>query len=152
MAAGGYYAEMTADSESEHRVAGRARWIAAGFLAAFATSVLTVIYTGLMVEGSRGDFDAGFRSVTMQAGETQTIRFVFDSPVAEDEARFELSMPAMLMPADTLPTTIALRPGSNEFAISFRAESAGSGYLIARALGEQPLGLDRVFVTVTAAD
>lgn len=140
---------MKADSETARRGKSRARWIAAGFLVAFATSVLTVIFTGLMVEGSRGDFDAGFRSLTLRPGETRSIEFVFEAPAAAEAVRFELSLPAMLATVGPPPATIALRPGVNEIAVSIRAEAAGSGYLVARALGEEPLGLDRVFITVT---
>ena len=140
---------MTPDSESNRHGSGRARWVAAGFIIAFATSVLTVIYTGLMVEGTPGDFDADFRSVTMRTGESRPIRFAFDVPRAAT-ARFELTIPEMLRTAGGVPTTIELRPGDNEVEVGFVAEQAGSGYLIARALGDEPLGLDRVFVTVTA--
>ena len=43
------------DTDSKRKL----RWIAVGFIGAFALSILTVIYTGLNVEGVLGEFDAG---------------------------------------------------------------------------------------------
>jgi hypothetical protein len=148
---------VNADSEKRGRRTDRASWIAAGFVFAFATSVLTVIYTGLMVEGSRADFDAGFRSVAMQRNEVQAVRFVFDSPVTLAEARLELDLPDMLRPvgateAGPWQRTVSLVPGSNEFSVELRAVALGSGYVIARVSGEDPIGRDSVFVTVTGEE
>jgi hypothetical protein len=130
-----------------------ARWVAFGFLFAFAASVLTVIYTGLMVEGSRAEFDAGFRSVEMRLDEVQAIRFYFDSDRAHAAARLELELPPMLEPATagggSGARAVAIEAGSNEIAIELRAVAVGSGYVVARVSGEEPIGRDSVFVTVT---
>ena len=147
---------MNADTESRGRRFGKARWIAAGFIAAFATSVFTVIYTGLMVEGSRAEFDAGFRTLEMQVDEVREVPFFINSEVAEADATLELDLPDFLQPAGpdggaVWQRRVAVVPGSNEFAVELRAVAAGQGYMQARIAGAEAIGLDRVFVTVTAA-
>jgi hypothetical protein len=151
----GYYAEVNADSESGNRGFGTARWIALGFVVAFATSVLTVIYTGLMVEGSRAEFDAGFRALEMTLDQAGEARFFFDSTVAEPDATLELEFPEFLDPVvprggAAWQQRVAVVPGKNEFAVELRAVAVGSGYVVARLAGAQPIGRDSVFVTVTA--
>ena len=76
-------------------------WVAIGFLVAFATSVFTVIYTGLKPEGERAVFDTGFRAVTLAPGERRAIELVFDSDAAYSEATLVITLPAMaeLVPA-----------------------------------------------------
>jgi hypothetical protein len=147
---------VNADSGSRFWRIGPARWVAAGFVLAFATSVFTVIYTGLMVEGSRAEFDAGFRSLDLRVNEVQTVRFYFDAEVSDPDARLELDLPAMIEPATPREggiwrQSVAVAIGDNEFAVELRAVAAGSGYVIARLTGEQPIGRDSVFVTVSVA-
>ena len=145
---------MNADSGSRGQKFGMARWIAAGFVLAFAASIFTVIYTGLMVEGSRAEFDAGFRTLELRVGETGEARFFFASEIAVASATLELEMPGMLEPVSPGGVAVASRqvavvPGRNEFAVGLRAMAAGSGYVIARLSGDEPIGRDSVFVTVT---
>jgi hypothetical protein len=137
--------------EPKPRRTDRARWIAAGFIGAFAASVFTVIYTGLNVEGSRAEFDVGFRPVTLAPGEQRTIELVFDSPAAYPESTLDVTLPPMLefAAASAKRSTVALVPGSNSFPIVIEAREPGSGYLVARVEAGQPVGLYRVFVTVT---
>lgn len=128
---------------------GRARWIAAGFIGAFAASILTVITTGLNVEGRRAEFDSGFRSVTLAPGERRSIELEFESEAAHPEATLELTLPPMLeLVAATEARPVAVVPGSNRFAIEIRADEIGSGYIVARLQADVPIGLYRVFVTV----
>lgn len=143
---------MNSDSPSRARISPRARLVAAGFLGAFAASVLTVIFTGLMVEGSPSDFDAGFRSVTLASGEVAEIVLVFDVLDAAEDARLELTLPAMLerVAGDAPGAAVSLAPGINQLPISVRATATGSGYIVARVIAAEPLALERVFVTVTA--
>lgn len=131
----------------------RARWIAAGFILAFASSILTLLYTGLRVEGPRSEFKAGFRSVTLAVGDKRSIELGFEAAAREPDARLELELPPMLelveQPGDRKPVLpVALEPGDNRFTVTVRATAAGMGYLVARVAGESPVGLDRVFVTV----
>lgn len=146
---------MNADSESRARKFGTARWVAGGFIFAFAASVFTVIYTGLTVEGSRAEFDAGFRALEMRLGETREARFFIDAEFAELDATLELDIPEFLEPADRGGSAVwrrrlNVRQGSNEFAVELRAVAAGRGYVEARLFGKEAIGRDSVFVTVTA--
>jgi hypothetical protein len=132
----------------------RASWIAAGFIGAFAASIFTVIYTGLNVEGTSAEFDAGFRSVTLAPGERRTIELEFESPAAHPEATLEISLPPMLEltagPAgDGRRRPVALAPGGNTLTVEVAAVETGSGYIVARVEAGAPVGLYRVFVTVT---
>jgi hypothetical protein len=146
---------MNSRSELRAGASNRARWVAAGFLGAFAASVLTVVYTGLMVEGSRSEFDVGFRSVTLATGAVAELPLRFEVLDAVTDAELEVTLPAMLERVDGDPAPgsesgIRLQPGTNELAITVRAVSEGSGYVVARALAGEPVALERVFVTVTA--
>lgn len=145
---------MNTNSQTDATDTGKARLIGAGFVGAFALSVLTVIYTGLMVEGSRSEFDVGFRSVTLAVGETLAIDLRFDVPVAESMATLEVELPPLLDATEATGATRVVRnvmlvPGSNEFTLEVSAVESGSDYLIARLIAAEPVGLYRVFVTVT---
>jgi hypothetical protein len=140
------------NTETE-KPASMARWIAAGFLGAFAASIVTVIYTGLMVEGSRSEFDVGFRSVTMTIGQTRRIDLRFDSPQPEESALLIVELPDMLEFAGggveaTSERGVRLVAGMNVIAVEVRGQMVGSDYLIARVSGTEPIALERVFVTV----
>jgi len=146
---------MNTDSGQRAARSGRATWIAAGFLGAFAASVLTVIYTGLMVEGSRTEFDAGFRSVTLGTGEVRRIELYFDSPAPAADARLIVELPPVVVPAagaaaGSIERSVEVEPGRNVFAIEVSGRAPGSGYLEARLVAGAPLALERVFVTVAA--
>lgn len=148
---------MNAQTEKRAAGMGRAYWIAAGFLGAFAASIVTVIWTGLMVEGRPEEFDAGFRSVTMTVGETRSIDLIFDSPAAHAAAGLSLDLPdsVELAPGeafDVARRTVELVPGNNVVMVTVRARAAGSGYLEARLSGDEPIALERVFITVEATD
>ena len=142
--------------ESGHKKARgitKARLIAIGFLLAFATSIGTVIYTGLNVEGNRAEFDAATRLLTLQRGETRVIQLEFDSERAAAAATLEISLPAGVELADPAAwrdrtTTVDLAAGSNTIEVAVEASAAGSGYLVARVASDAPIGLYRVFLTV----
>jgi hypothetical protein len=90
-----------------------------------------------MVEGSRAEFDAGFRSVEMRVGEVGAVSFYFESDAAVPDAAIEITVPGILdpvLPGEGNPwrQRIALVQGQNEFAIEFRAVAAGGGYVVAR--------------------
>jgi hypothetical protein len=145
---------MNTESEKPSAVPGRLRWIATGFIAAFAASVLTVIYTGLMVEGSRSEFDVGFRSVSLAPGETRSIELIFHASQPVERARLTVELPPVLSftgsgPAGVPEQTVRLEPGTNVFAVDVRGGSPGSGYLQARLAADEPIAVERVFVTVT---
>ena len=143
---------MNQTSDSATTSARKLRWIAFGFIGAFAASVLTVIYTGLNVEGVLGEFDAGFRPVTLAVGEVRAIDLEFDSETAYPEAILEIILPEMVeFSAQSEARTAApVAAGSNTFSVAIEAMALGRGYLIARveAASGEPIGLYRVFVTV----
>ena len=144
---------MNQSSDSDASNPRKPRWIAFGFLGAFAASILTVIYTGLSVEGVLGEFDAGFRPVTLAVGEVRTIDLVFDSDVEFPEATLGVTLPEMVQfSAQTeARTPAAVAAGSNTFRVDIEAMELGRGYLIARVenVDGEPIGLYRVFVTVS---
>jgi len=145
---------MDRGQEEKSRQANRARWIAAGFVGAFAASIFTVIYTGLNVEGTSAEFDAGFRSVTLAPGERRTIELEFESAAAHPEATLEINLPPMLELAPSAAgdggrRPVALMPGGNTLTVEVAAVETGSGYIVARVEAGAPVGLYRVFVTVT---
>jgi hypothetical protein len=146
---------MNPNSDIDPQSVGKARWIGAGFVAAFAASVFTVIYTGLMVEGTRSEFDDASRFVTMSVAEEYEIELFFESPAAFEDISLEVSLPEMLelvgpgwSRAASRP--VSLEPGPNELAITVRATAAGKGYLVTRVIGDKPIGLNSFFVTVVA--
>ena len=127
-----------------------------GFVLAFAASVFTVIYTGLMVEGTRAEFDAGFRTFEMHLDEVREARFFIESEVADADATLELELPDIVEPVSpggggAWQRRVTVVRGSNEFGVELRAVAAGSGYVQARVSGKEAIGRDSVFVTVTAA-
>jgi hypothetical protein len=131
---------------------GKGNWIAIGFLAAFAASIFTIIYTGLNVQGSsRAEFDAGDRFVIIAPGEQRTIDFEFDSPAAHPEATLKITLPPMLdlVEGESVQSQVSLVPGGNTFPIVVEGRENGEGYLVGRVQADgQPVGLYRVFVTV----
>lgn len=147
---------MNRDSQSREATgARRARWIAFGFVGAFAASVATVIYTGLMVEGSRSTFDAGFRSVTLALGETRTLVLEFEVETGFTGASLEVELPAMIEAvgqpgARRITREVTVGNGANEYPLEVRAVAAGSDYVIGRIVAGEPVALERLFVTVVA--
>ena len=145
---------MNAESDPEQPQPRSARWVAYGFLGAFALSVFTVIYTGLNVQGrGTGDFDVGFRPVTMAVGDVRTIDLLFDIEGLVSEAVMTVSLPAGVELVDpgfdpAGRRQVALTPGENAFHIEVEATGSGSGYLVARLIADEPVGLYRVFLTV----
>jgi hypothetical protein len=130
---------------------GRGNWIAIGFLGAFAASIFTIIYTGLNVQGSRAEFDAGDRFVIIAPGEQRTIDFEFDSPAAHPEATLKVTLPPMLdlVEGESVQSEVSLVPGGNTFPLVVEGREEGEGYLVGRVLADgKPVGLYRVFVTV----
>lgn len=153
-AADGQDIDMSAKPGEAAGLSGRARLVAAGFIGALIASVLTVIYTGLMVEGSPSDFDASFRSITLAVGDTREIELYFEADAAAPDATLELLLPAGIVElvGGATERPVALRPGDNRVAVTVRATAPGQGYLVARVGAATQIGLERVFVTVVAGD
>lgn len=141
---------MNTRTESRRRRSRKERWIAAGFIGAFAASIGTVIYTGLRVDGYVGEFQAGFRAVTMSVGESRSVELTFNVPMATDAARLELTLPDCLNPADGrgVSRPVQLVRGVNEMTLELVATGECSGYMYARVIADEPLDLERIFITV----
>ncbi len=145
---------MNADSGSRVRRFNTGRWVAAGFVLAFAVSVLTVIYTGLNVEASRADFDPGFRTLEIHVDEQREVLFFIEADIADADATLELAVPDFLEPVGPgggapWQRPVAVVTGSNEIAVELKAVAAGRGYVEVRVFGAETIGRDSVFVTAT---
>lgn len=69
------------------------RLVAAGFVAAFAASVLTLIYTGLMVGAPGSDPLEGLPSVSLSVEESRTINLVFASTMDIEDVTLLVDLP-----------------------------------------------------------
>jgi hypothetical protein len=132
---------------------GRPGLIAIGFIAAFAASVFTVIYTGLNVQSTSAEFDSGFRSVTMKVADVRTIDLVFESAADFSDGVLTVTLPEMVALVgeefdQQHQKSVAVTAGGNTFQIDIRALESGRGYLRARVDANGPVGVYRVFVTV----
>jgi hypothetical protein len=67
--------------------------VAAGFIVAFAASIFTVIYTGLMVEAPTTRVSAALPSVTMKLEERRVVNLVFASASALDDVSLRIDLP-----------------------------------------------------------
>ncbi|MGD8339517.1 MAG: hypothetical protein PVH89_01975 [Gammaproteobacteria bacterium] len=128
--------------------------VALAFIGAFFASVVTVIYTGLNVEGSRAEFDAGFRPVTLRVGEMRAVDLVFQSESRHPDALLEITLPDAVQLHDGVDygpagIPISMVTGENRIPIEIEATAPGSGYLVARVTAGEPVGIYRLFVTVT---
>jgi hypothetical protein len=71
--------------------------------------------------------------------------------MASDSAVLLLELPAIVAPAGgglTRPVVVVV--GENAYSVDLRAVAEGSGTVVARLIGEAPIALERVFVTVGA--
>ena len=153
IAVGDNYPDMNANSESAGKKGTSARWIASGFIAAFAASIATVILTGLNVQGSGRALDAGFLSVTMSVGDVRPVEFRFESGQAQAEASLAISLPDIVVATNAAAAgsrQVSLVRGENRFAIEVRAVAPGSGFVVASLDADEPVAGQRVFVTVVA--
>jgi hypothetical protein len=144
---------MNQTTDPQSNDTGKLSWIAVGFIGAFALSVLTVIYTGLNVRDHGAAFDGGFRSITMDIGEVQTIDLVFESQEELDDVMLEVTLPDMLQFAAQsddrqAPRPVSLDIGSNRFSIDIEATAAGRGYLRSFVVKDLTIDVYRIFVIV----
>lgn len=143
---------MNTNSESRPRRPAGLRWIAAGFIGAFAASIITVIYTGLNVEGSRRALQSGFQSITLAVGELRAVEVAFESDRSVGGATLEFDLPEIVAasrPDDLVRRNLRLAPGANTFAIELRAVTPGNGFVVASLTAREPIGAVRVYLTVT---
>lgn len=145
---------MSEASDTRQTEKRKVNLIAIGFIGAFFASIFTVIYTGLNVQGSRAEFDSGFRSVTLSVGERRTLDLHFESASEFPDAVLEVTLPdAVQLPGQVEPgparRPVSIVAGENTIPFDIAASSPGSGYVFARVTAGEPVGVYRVFVTVT---
>ena len=69
------------------------RLIAAGFVVAFAASILTLIYTGLLVRSPSLESGAGLSTISMTIDESRTVNLVFASNSDVDDVSLLVDLP-----------------------------------------------------------
>jgi len=133
------------------RPKGRPRLVAGTFLAAFAATVGTVIYTGLLVEAPRTEIAAALPSVELVVGQKRSINLVFDSATALDSVSLRVSMPAGVDLVGhegerEVRWRTRLAAGSNILPITLVAAAPATGQIVARIQHGEHEKVFRVFV------
>jgi hypothetical protein len=131
-----------ADRAIEHAASHRSkrkfpRLAAAGFVAAFAASVLTVIYTGLLVEAPRTELVAGLPTVTMSLEQSQVVNLVFASAIELDGVTLLVDLPRGIELAgyagqSRVEWSTNMSAGRNILPLELVAHSTTGGQLIAQ--------------------
>ncbi len=111
------------------------RLVAAGFLGAFATSILTVIVTGLWVRSP--DSRAPVSQVTMTLHETKTVNLVFASRTSLEDVAMTVELPpgvelAHHAAARRVEWHTRLSAGNNVLPLELVAIEGRGGRLVAR--------------------
>jgi hypothetical protein len=129
------------------------RLVALAFVAAFAASVLTVIYTGLLVEAPRTRISAGLPSVAMTAGQRRDVNLVFDASTEVADATLLVELPngvELLGHAgeQRIRWRTRLAPGNNIVPLTLIAPAPVAGQIIARLKAGDSEKVFRIHVTV----
>lgn len=129
------------------------RLIAAGFIAAFAASVLTVIYTGLLVEAPRTEIAAGLPMVSMTVDAPRTVNLVFASALALDDVSLLIDLPEGVELAgyegqSQVRWRTMLESGRNVLPLELIAREPVRGELVAQLGHGDRRKVFRVFVSV----
>ena len=107
------------------------------FVAAFAASILTVIYTGLLVEAPRTRIAAGLPAVQMTVGARREVNLVFTSSAAAGEVSLSLTLPEGIDLLDyegerSVRFRTRLEAGNNILPLTLVASQPAAGQLVAR--------------------
>jgi len=130
------------------------RLVAAGFVAAFAASVLTLIYTGLMVSAPVSDPAAGLPTVSLSIEESRTINLVFASDMTIEDVTLLVDLPRGVEldgyeGLRQVRWTTQLQAGKNVLPLELRALAGMGGELTARLQHGAREKIFRVNVSVT---
>lgn len=149
-AAGFFATALThaAQAPADQRPGRAPRIVAAGFLGAFATSILTVILTGLYVRGPESKPEPSVTAVALAPRETRTVDLVFDSATAVDDVSITVELPRGVELAGhagerQVGLRMSLRGGNNTLPLELLAVDGRGGQVIARL---EHGGVERVFV------
>jgi hypothetical protein len=127
--------------------------VALAFVAAFGASVLTVIYTGLLVEAPRTRISAGLPSVAMIAGQRRDVNFVFNAKTGISDAALLIELPNGVElvghPGEQrIYWRTRLAPGNNIVPLTLVAPAPVSGQVIARLKAGDSEKVFRIHVSV----
>ena len=143
--------------ESRQLARGASRLVALTFVAAFALTVLTVIYTGLLVEAPRTRISAGLPTVEMIAGQRRDVNLVFAAKTGVAEAALLLELPSGIelvghAGEQRIQWRTRLAPGNNIVPLSLVAPAPATGQIIARLKADESEKVFRIHVTVNPSD
>jgi hypothetical protein len=141
-------AEQPMTEPSATRARKTPRLVAAGFLGAFALSILTVVLTGLWVRapGSRGD--AAPTQVSLEMNRERTVNLLFSSRMALDGVTFTIDLPYGVEVRghegrSRLEWSTRLQWGNNLLPLPLVATAGRGGPLVARL---RHAGREKVFL------
>ena len=144
-------------SESRPATRRTPRLVALAFVAAFGASVLTVIYTGLLVEAPRTRISAGLPSVAMTAGEPRDLNLVFDAKTELSEAALLIELPDGVELVGhsgerRIEWRTRLAPGNNVVPLTLVAPAPMTGQVIARLRASDREKVFRIHVSVNPSE
>jgi hypothetical protein len=133
------------------------RLVALAFVAAFAASVLTVIYTGLLVEAPRTRISAGLPSIAMTAGERRDVNLVFNARAEVADAALLVELPNGVelvghAGEQRIQWRTRLAPGNNIVPLTLVAPAPAAGQIIARLKAGDREKVFRIHVTVNPGE
>ena len=143
--------------ESRQPARGAPRLVAFAFVAAFALTVLTVIYTGLLVEAPHTRISAGLPTVAMTAGQRRDINLVFTAKTDVADAALLLELPSGIelvghAGQQRIQWRTRLVPGNNIVPLSLVAPAPATGQIIARLKAAESEKVFRIHVTVNPSE
>jgi hypothetical protein len=123
------------------------------FVAAFAASILTVIYTGLLVEAPRTRISAGLPSIAMTPGQPRDINLVFNARTEVADASLVIELPRGVelvghAGEQRIQWRTRLAPGNNIVPLTLIAPTPAAGQVIARLEAGESEKVFRIHVTV----
>jgi hypothetical protein len=130
------------------------RIVAAGFVAAFSASIVTLIYTGLMVGAPNRDADEVLPVIAMSLAEPRTVNLVFAADMALDDVSLRVDLPRGIELLGyegerQVRWSTHLQAGKNVLPLQLRATDALGGFLTARLRYEDEEKVFRINVSVS---
>lgn len=150
----GFEARIFSRAANEGR-ARAPRVVALAFVAAFAASILTVIFTGLLVRAPRPEFAAGLPTVAMVVDQTRDVNLVFASSAAVDSVSLHIVLPEGIEMLGhegerEVRWRTQLAAGNNILPLKLVASEPATGQLVARLQHGNREKVFRVHVTVSS--